>query len=35
MKKTKMSKFIDTELESKPESDTELGSKSELEPDNE
>ena len=28
MKKTKMSKFIDTELESKPESDTELGSKS-------
>ena len=31
MKKTKMSKFIGTELESESESDTELKSKSELE----
>ena len=34
-KKTKMTKFIDTELESELESDTELESKSELEPDTE
>ena len=30
---TKMTKFINTELESKPESDTELELKSESEPD--
>ena len=35
MKKTKMSKFIDTELESESEPDTELESKSELESDTE
>ena len=33
MKKAKMTKFINTELESEPESDIELGLKSESEPD--